>query len=240
MRNARMPKVSLSGVHLRWLVYVMVYAVSASYLLTATLNVALWPAVAVAPVILILVKKRGSISEFVAYPAAGLLAGGVGYALALCQVEKADLWMPLIAYSAVATVAACVPILALVVTIAVVFTRRASLPSRDRKGFRYGSAWLLLVALVLIGECYMFAAVARSCGSFTWGVMGVMLSPYVLAVRPLLAAALVAAYLAGGFFSAYVPIGQNARLAIFCLLALAAAATGFAFTPLAAHPCEPV
>jgi hypothetical protein len=201
-----------------------------------------WPAVVLAPVIFRLAKKRKPLSDYILYSAIGFLAGYVGFGLAMYQALP-EAYRQLALWSTLGSAAYSAPVLAVVITVVVLVINRPSdaLGSpRSDKGFYFGAAWLMLMAVILIGEAYVFGMGAKSCGGFSWGILWIMYSPLFITSKPLLAIAPVVAFCGGGLLPRFLTVTPSIAFGVFVLLGVAAAVLGVTLAPVSQQPCSPL
>lgn len=231
---------------IRKLLGVIAYAFFASYFLQKArwlvwLGFMFWPAVLLAPVILIVARWRARPAQFAGYLSAALIAALSGYELALIRQGPGNQRIlsqghifGLVTYS--------VPVLILVVTIVVWLTSSRRLTNTPAT-FYFGAAWLMLIGAILLGESYVFGSSAKACGGLGWGFYGIMISPLLLSSRPFavgLTIGSTTAFLGGGFFPRLIRVPPGRAIALFAILALIVATAGYVVTPASRATCSPL
>lgn len=200
------------------------------------------PTVILIPVFVILAKLKSTTVDYVTYSAAGLLGACTGFGLALYQ-GAGEPYRAMALLSTVGMAAYAAPVLALFVTIFIwAINSRRDVPEgpSGTKKFYVGAAWVSLVAVVLVGEAYVFGVGAKQCGGLWWGFYTIMLSPAFIITQPLRAIAGVIVFCVGGVLPRFLKVNPRVALATLVLLVVAAAVLGVTLTPVSETACSPI
>lgn len=230
---------------------VIAYALVASFLLEKLRWLpwltAIWPAVLLLPVIYVLARYDRPLSHFVAYLSAGLVAALAGFWLALyAALRSTELHTSALLFAAISVfgeAAYSLPLLAVVVTVVFSMRRNHAEPNTIDRLFYPGAAWKMLVAAFVLLEAYVFGSFTKSCGGLGWGFYGIMFSPallYSMAGRIGLAVGMVAALIVGGLLPRVLKLSSRTAVSWLVCATIVSLAAGYALTPLADAPCQPV
>lgn len=111
----------------------------------------------------------------------------------------------------------------------------------DGMKFEAKSASLVLIGAVLLAESYLFGFSAKACGDLGWGLYAVMISPLFLYYKAYvigIAAGGIIAFCGGGVLSRLARIPTGRAIAVFIMLALIIATTGYWVTPVSHEACS--